>query len=101
MLAVHYGQMVIDDREWIAIDREILVERDSLLLRIQISRTKETWPFRNRIAIDSGGGTSHAVRNVPHENIEPVDAGPAGFCLRKPFHPTRKTGPGLTLHFKQ
>src|SRR5215831_1792891 len=100
MLAVDDREMVVDDRKWIAIDCVIRVERNSPFFGIEIFRTKETRPLRNGIAIDSGSGTRHAMRNMSHENIEPVDAHATRVCIGKPFYSTCKARPGLALIFK-
>src|SRR5262245_44264396 len=100
MPAVDDREMVVDDREWIAIDRVIRVERNSPFFGIEIFRTKETRPLRNGIAINSGSGTRHAMRNMSHENIEPGDARPAGLRVRKALDSTSEARPGPALIFK-
>src|SRR5262249_51642128 len=100
MLAVDDRQMVIDDWKWIAIDRVILIERNSPLLRIKVSGAQETWPLRDGITIDLGGSAADPMRNMPHENIKPVDAHAAGFCVCQALDSTCKARPRLALILK-
>src|SRR5690242_2090114 len=100
MLAVHDRQMMVDDREWVAIDRVVLVEWNSPFFGIEVSRTKETRALRDGLAIDRRRSTRHAMGNVSHVNVEPVDMRLARLRMGQALHSTREARPRTALIFK-
>src|SRR5271156_1890613 len=65
-------QVTINDWKRIAVDREVVIERQTLFLRRQISSAEEARALRNRLAVDRGCRTTHTMGDGTDEDVEPV-----------------------------
>jgi len=72
VLPVNNRDVAINDRIWIAIDGEILVELDTFLLRRHVLSAKKTWTALNRSPIHGSCCADDTMWNVTNVNFEPV-----------------------------
>src|ERR1041385_3396079 len=73
VLVVDDGEVTIHDWIRVEIHREIATKRYALLLRIQIFGTKEARAFRRGLTINRRSRAREPMRNMPDEDLEPVD----------------------------
>src|SRR5262249_35611086 len=80
MFPVNDREVMIDDRKGIEVDDVVLTKWESLLFRIEISRTQKAWPLGNGFCIHRCCRTSSTVGNVPDENVIPIHPNWACLC---------------------
>src|SRR5215813_9484194 len=93
--------MTIDDGKRIEEDDVVLAERDPLFFRIEIFGAKETGTFGDRFRIHCRRRTSRTMRNVPDENVEPINTNCSRLRVSQTFDAASKPRPSLDLVFKQ
>src|SRR5262249_55128057 len=74
VFVVDDGKVTIHDWIRVEIHREIATKRYALLLRIKIFGTKEAGAFRHGLTIYRRSRARDPMRNMPDEDLEPVDA---------------------------
>src|ERR1035437_6655340 len=101
VFSVSNRQMMIHDWKRIAVDREGLIELQTLFLRRQVPRTQEAGTFRDRLPVDRRRCATHTMGNVTDEEVDQID--PYRPCLRarKAFNAFREQRPCPRLPFEQ
>src|SRR5262249_23601118 len=94
-------QVPVNDRERIAVDRIVRIERNAALLRIEIAGAQKARPFRDRFTIDRGRRAQDAVRDVADENVEPADPDWARLRMSQSFNAASEARPGLSLFLEK
>src|SRR5262245_50257677 len=101
VVLVNDCEVPFDDRERIAIDGVAGPKRDTTLFGVEITGTQETWTLCDRLRVDRRGGAANTVRDVSHEDVEPVDADSARLCVQQALNAARETRPVSRLTLEQ
>jgi hypothetical protein len=101
VFSVNDRQVTIHDWKRIAVDREVVIERQALFLRRQIRRTQEAGPLRDRFPVDGRRCVTDTMGNVTDEDVEPIDPYWPCRCVRKTFNASRELRPSAHLSFEQ
>src|SRR4030095_14988544 len=93
MIGVNDRQMLLEYGKWIAIERELRIEGNALLLGIEICRTQKAFPLRDGHCVDRSRRALDAMRDVTDQNLASENTLGAHAAFAQSFQASCKRGP--------